>query len=175
MSLTAYKERKEKKFKENARLIRQYKKAVKSEGYDNTRSSAAQLSNHHRDDDDRKESTGRRNMSAVGDDERNTITDMESQLEGDKHQTNSKHQRKRPVRPDPFAKARQLAEEKERQSEEAEAARQERQRQLQKRELERKKRSKALSQRTRKGQPVMKSIIKEILEKLQGEKQEQES
>ena len=128
-SLAAFRERKEKKFKEKAKLIRQYKKVVKSEGYDN---SVKKPKNPTNDDEDQFAS------------------------------------RKR-IRPDPFSNATKQAEENKRQRESSRAEFAERQCQVEKRQANRKRRAEMLSKKTKKGQPIMKNVVKDLLEKLQKE------
>lgn len=136
-SLAAFKERKEKKFKEKAMLIRQYKKAIKSVGCETSKAPSVE--------------------------ENKSQTPPEQQI--------SSQSSKRRQRLDPFLKAKKLAEENQRTKTASRVRAAERTALIKKREADRKRRAVMLSKKTRKGQPIMNNIAKDLLEKLQKEKE----
>jgi len=157
ISLLKYKERKDKKFQTNARLMREYKRAMKAEGYKPIKSITQETQklkdNETKDDNDKSEIITRTRQSTYDE-------NMAVQLE-------AKAENKKKRKPDPFALAKKQAEEKKKQRELILKQKEEQQKLKQKKEKERRLRRRELSRRTRKGQPIMGNVITHILGKLE--------
>ena len=162
-SLNEFRYRKEKKFVKNAALLRGYRKAVKSEGFD-----AGKGASRKREDlggDAEKKSKDERG-GALGKRQRDSSREDEGGLESEVSKQ-SRDATKRPKKMDPFAKARAEAELRKSDQESAEVERVKRRKEEDAKLQKRKRRNKMMSKRTKTGQPVMKHIISGILEKLE--------
>mmetsp|Transcript_19534 Transcript_19534/g.30140 ORF Transcript_19534/g.30140 Transcript_19534/m.30140 type:complete len:181 (-) Transcript_19534:167-709(-) len=143
-AIHAYNERKEKKMVEKSKLLRQYQKAMKREGYEPGRGASRKRYSRSTEDENGEEDSF-------------------------KHEKEEEEvsRRKKMKKSDPLAKSRQRAEEmkqeKERNHQERVDKGKKREAQLQKRKI----RAKNMTKRTRKGQPIMKNQISSILEKLE--------
>mmetsp|Transcript_62282 Transcript_62282/g.184267 ORF Transcript_62282/g.184267 Transcript_62282/m.184267 type:complete len:184 (-) Transcript_62282:160-711(-) len=149
-SLQEFRHRKEKKFLHNAALLRGYKKAMKAEGFD-----AGHGANRKR----RRTTDDKEIQEDGGDASRSEGTVMSRK--GENH--------KRPRKMDPLAKARSRADASRMEREEKQRQQEERHKMEVGKAQQRKKRYKQMTQRTKKGQPVMKNVISGMLEKLQRE------
>lgn len=135
-AIERYRKKKVSKFKRNASLLREYKKAMKSEGFEAG-----------------KGASRKRNQ------EKDSVS-VDENVQQEKPP-------KKKAKSDPFAKARQRAqlvmEEKDKQKVEL----QERLKEKEAKEKQKRAKAKKLVQRTKKGQPIMKHIIGDMLEKIQ--------
>lgn len=86
---------------------------------------------------------------------------------GKEEQHDHQHNNKRRMKPDPYQKSLQKAQQHKLEREQDQKQHRERQEQNKAKLKKRKERSKLLSKRTSKGQPVMKHVIHNILDKLQ--------
>jgi len=160
-SLQEFRKRKEKKFVRNAALLREYKKAMKAEGFD-----AGDGASRKRRDPDEAESLLEVACRDNGDSSVVICQERpkeENAVDREKQPTSKKPKRKM----DPLAKARAQAEVSRSEREKAIKAREERQKMEVHKAQKRKKRYKQMMQRTKKGQPIMKNVIAGMLEKLQ--------
>lgn len=136
-AIERYRQKKQSKFKRNASLLREYKKVMKSEGFEAG-----------------KGASRKRNQE-----EYNSVS------------ADEKLQRDKPPRKkgksDPFAKARQKVQMVMEQKEKQKIELQERLKEKEAKEKQKRAKAKKLVQRTKKGQPVMKHIIGDMLEKIQ--------
>lgn len=138
-AIQEYKNRKQKKITAKAALLRQYRKAMKREGL---------------------ETTGR-------------LKQQQQQTDGDddKARDNKEEQptrrRKKKSKTNPYQKSLWKAQQKQQEREEHAARRQQQEKEKETKGRERRKRSKLISQRTKKGQPIMKHMIGGILQKLE--------
>mmetsp|Transcript_4214 Transcript_4214/g.6169 ORF Transcript_4214/g.6169 Transcript_4214/m.6169 type:complete len:264 (+) Transcript_4214:188-979(+) len=146
-AIQEYRNKKQTKFNNNTKLLNDYRKMMKKEGYEAGKGTSRKRSSGFEDDNDNRE-------EANDNDNDNN----------DEPQQKMKILKKRKM--DPFTKARQKAEEAKQaqlqhtqKREDALLARGERQKQ-------KKIRAKKLSKRTKRGQPIMKDMIEDMLEKI---------
>jgi len=151
-----YKQKRKSKFDRNAGLLRSYRKAMKNEGYEPGMGANRSRGNRKRSLDDAKPEQNDidlpKPVSEIND----------AQMEKD----TSQPKRKRRHKTDPFTKAKEMA----KQSKEDQLSK-EKLRSVQMKEKEeklkkRKQRAKKLSKLTSKGQPMMKNIVEDLLDKI---------
>lgn len=140
-----YKQKKQNKFNHNANLLRGYRKAMKKEGYEAGKGASRKRILHDvppKDEGENEDSTN--------------IVDNELRA-------------KKKRKTDPFAKARMKAEQnkldllKRKQEHTEELERQK------KKQQEKKIRTKKLAKRTKRGQPIMKNMIEDMLDKIKSQ------
>lgn len=136
-AIERYRQKKITKFNRNASLLREYKKVMKSEGYEAGTGAS------------RKRSQEENGTPAI------------ENVQQEKKPTKKK------VKSDPFAKARQKAQMVMEQKEKEKVESQERLKEKEVKEKQKRVKAKKLGQRTKKGQPIMKHIIGDMLEKIQ--------
>jgi len=137
--------KKEKKFRRNATLLRQYQKAMKQEGYNVGKGASRRRRKGDNDDLKEREESGDA-----------SIIDETSKSQRN-HKTNSFSQAKK--------KAQNNLKDKEENVEFQKRKKKEKEAKI----LQRRKRGKVMGKRTTKGQPVMKNVISNMLEKLQND------
>ena len=158
-ALQEYKKRKETKFQKNATLLRVYQKAMKKEGYDAGRGA----SRKRRSTGDLKEGVVDDNV-VVGEKEitsNNNSKDFES--------VDSMVRKKKRQKADPLHHAKKEADRRRTERIEAITTQEVRQKEMSKREQERKVRAKKMMQRTRRGQPLIKNVIGDLLIKIKSD------
>jgi hypothetical protein len=159
-ALHGFRERREKKRLHTAKALRVYKKVMKREGYEpgtgasrkRMTETAVELNEGGGDkDDSRENNTAPVDTATMANDSTNIARKKRSNL---------------------FQKSIQKAHERKQAHVQSVQDRQVSERERQQRIKERRYRTKLLSQRTSKGQPVMKNIVQDILRKLEREKHE---
>mmetsp|Transcript_3517 Transcript_3517/g.4891 ORF Transcript_3517/g.4891 Transcript_3517/m.4891 type:complete len:187 (-) Transcript_3517:158-718(-) len=139
-----YREKKKGQFNRRAALLRQYRKTMKTEGYDAGKGAS------------RKRLT--ESEIETPSDPKNPARRFSSQQE---------HKKKSMIiKADPFAKARSVAEQRKTMAEQREKDMEERQKRIDQSKKQRKARAKMMSQRTKRGQPIMNNVIGNLLEKI---------
>lgn len=155
-ALQEYKKRKETKFQKNATLLRTYQKAMKKEGYDAGRGA----SRKRRSTGDLKEG------------------DLDNDVVGEKEETSNNNSKdfetvdsvvRKKKRADPLHHAKKEAERRKTERMEVINTNEVRQKEMNKREQERKARAKKMMQRTRRGQPLIKNVIGDLLIKIKSD------
>jgi hypothetical protein len=146
-AIAEFKKRKETKFRKNATLLREYSKAMKSEGYDVGRGASRK-----RDRD---------GGVADRDDDEPRNKPHEADIESNKRQKRHKS--------DPLKAAREKAQQLKNTQLELENQKKQRQHNEEKKVQNRKKRARKMMERTRKGQPLMKNVIGDLLGKIKSE------
>ena len=146
--------RKEIKFQKNATLLREYQRAMKQEGFEVGRGAS-----RWRDEDGRKGGKKRKNTTTDEDDD------------NDANGNNNEQQKSRTKRhkSDPLLKARKLAEQKLAEKAELVAQKETKIKTEGQKQHDRKARAKKLMKRTRRGQPVMKNVIGDLLGRIKSE------
>lgn len=159
-SLRRYRKRQEQRFAHKASALRDYKKAMKKEGYEAGRGAGRK---RYRDNKDiGSDEEGRRRADAPG-----AYDDEEVQSdEGERSNHKSKKRRKKI---DPMADIRRKAEEKREERSRIGEEREQKKKADVSKERQRKKNYRSKQKRTRKGQPIMGDMIKGMLEKLQND------
>ncbi len=159
-AIEQYKQKRKSKFNRNASLLREYRKVMKKEGFE-----AGKGASRKRSLDDK----GREiDESENGDDheEVQQSSDSEDNNNSEEHDRQQKQQKTRRHKADPLAKAKQMA----KQSKEDEIKRREmkvKEQEDHKRKLKQKQqRSRKLAKKTNRGQPVMKHVVDDLLEKI---------
>lgn len=147
-ALQEYKKRKETKFQKNATLLREYQKAMKKEGYDAGRGASRKRRSREEDRDD----------DVVGEKE-----------EVDETSNNELARKRKRQKADPLHHAKKEADRRRTERIEAISTLEVRQKEMNKREQERKVRAKKKMQRTRRGQPLIKNVIGDLLHKIKSE------
>uniref|UniRef100_A0A6U3XUC2 rRNA-processing protein FYV7 n=1 Tax=Skeletonema marinoi TaxID=267567 RepID=A0A6U3XUC2_9STRA len=152
-ALQEYKKRKETKFQKNATLLREYQRVMKQEGFE-----VGKGASRWRDEEGRKGSKKRTNTT-----DEDEIDDY-----ADETYEQRKARTKR-LKSDPLLKARKLAEQRKAEKEELFAQKETKTKSEGKKQHDRKTRAKKLMKRTRKGQPVMKNVIGDLLGRIKSE------
>eukprot|EP00553_Chaetoceros_curvisetus_P000488 CAMPEP_0204616150 /NCGR_PEP_ID=MMETSP0717-20131115/3461_1 /ASSEMBLY_ACC=CAM_ASM_000666 /TAXON_ID=230516 /ORGANISM="Chaetoceros curvisetus" /LENGTH=193 /DNA_ID=CAMNT_0051629287 /DNA_START=35 /DNA_END=616 /DNA_ORIENTATION=- len=143
-----YKRKKQNKFNHNANLLKGYRKAMKKEGYE-----AGKGGSRKRRLDD---------IPSNGDGAR----DNEESIDNN---TNKEWKIKKKRKTDPFAKARMKAEQNKQDELKKKQEHTEQLEQQKRKQQEKKMRTKKLAKRTRKGQPIMKNMIEDMLDKIKSQ------
>lgn len=154
-ALQEYKKRKETKFQKNATLLREYQRAMKQEGFE-----VGKGASRWREEDGRKGSKKRKNVT----DEDNTDND---EYAGETYA--ERKARTKRAKSDPLLKARKIAEQRKAEKAELIAQKETKIKNEGKKQHDRKARAKKLMKRTRKGQPVMKNVIGDLLGRIKSE------
>ncbi|KAL7471556.1 hypothetical protein ACHAXS_011857, partial [Conticribra weissflogii] len=149
-ALQEYKKRKDQKFQKNAALLREYQRAMKQEGYDAGKGGSRK---RDRDGEDR---SGKQEKSAHDD----NSEDAENQ------QQSGESNRKKRHKSDPLYQARKQAELRKQEQLEAQSQQERKQQNESKKQHLRKVRAKKMMQRTKRGQPLMKNVIGDLLGKI---------
>ena len=148
-ALQEYKKRKETNFNKNAVLLRQYQRAMKSEGYE-----VGKGASRKRDRSERGNTT--RSLKQSHDAEEDRADQVES------------HEKKRKRhKSDPLYQARRKAEQRKAELQDKAQQKQERMLDEGQKQSNRKKTARKYLQRTKRGQPVMKNVISGMLDKIQ--------
>jgi len=142
---------KKQRLDKKARLLRGYTKALKREGFDTSINTRKRQRKTENDDDEGRQ------LSSL-------IREEDSQID----QGNKKFKKR--FKSDPFFKAKKKAEEKRREKEEKRATYEKNMQEKEKKIRLHKRKAKHMMRRTKKGQPVMKNVITNMLEKLKAEK-----
>lgn len=151
-ALQEFKKRKETKFQKNATLLREYQRAMKQEGYE-----VGKGASRWRDEDGRKGSKKRKNSE----EDDNDNMDEETY---EQRKARTKRQKS-----DPLLKARKIAEQRKAEKAELIAQKETKIKNEGKKQYDRKSRAKKLLKRTRKGQPVMKNVIDDLLGRIKSD------
>lgn len=173
-ALREYKKRKESNFQRNAALLREYRRTMKTEGYEVGRGASR-----------RRDDGGRKRGRVGGDDGDEDGKEGGKDGEGaprtggegggtDEHAAAPQHSAKRGRegrrhKSDPLFAARKKAEERRAERVERLNEREERERDEVSKQQSRKARTRKLMKRTRKGQPVMKNVIGDLLGRIKSE------
>jgi hypothetical protein len=162
-ALSKYRERKEKKRVHTATALRSYKKVMKREGYEAGMGASRKRAAKEETDDEKKH-------DEKTDDEKNhdERTDDEKQHDDQKISSDQETRRKRTSR---FQNSVQKAEVNKQEIQKSQEDRVMNERQKQKKLKERHQRTMLLCKRTRRGQPVMKNLVEDILQKLERQKE----
>ncbi|KAL3760063.1 hypothetical protein ACHAWU_006611 [Discostella pseudostelligera] len=158
-ALQEYKKRKETKFQKNAKLLREYEKVMKQEGYDAGRGASRKRSDRQQgkdDDGDERPADGRGAKSTTEQGESNEYT-------------TSEQSRKKRHKSDPLHNAKKEAERRRAEQLEAMSQKEQRQQQEKKKLKDRKVRAKKMMQRTKRGQPLIKNVIGDLLAKIKSD------
>ena len=158
-AIQEFRKRKERKFSENAKQLRQYRKVMKQEGYDAGKGASRKRSYDSNNDDDANE-------DVVEDD-----TEQAPEVEDD--QQPPKKKQRRPAKTNPFQKSLKKAQQKKLDQEAIQKEKERQEKQKQQKLRDRRKMTKKLGQRSKKGQPIIKNMAHNLLKKL--EKQNQAS
>jgi hypothetical protein len=157
-ALEEFHKRKDHKRLETAKALRKYRKAMKQEGFEAGHGASRKRSNSKvavKEDSDTEERIG-----GASD-----ITDTENNSSSSKKIRPTKRQKT-----NPFQKSLEKAKQNKIKAEQHKSDREEGEKERQKKILERKRQSKLMAKRTKKGQPIMKHVVDNLLAKL--EKQE---
>lgn len=157
-SLEIHRAKKEKKFRRNASLLRQYQKVMKQEGY-----KVGKGASRRRTKDDVKDL---READKCDDDSSNGLESRRNISEPN-HKSDEINSVKRRHKTNSFAKAKKEAQKIQKEKEDQIKAQKKSKKDKEAKILQRRKRSKVMGKRTTKGQPVMKNVISNMLEKLQ--------
>jgi hypothetical protein len=157
-ALEEFHKRKLRKRMDTAKALRKYRKVMRQEGYD-----AGQGASRKRIVD-----------TKVNDeiDDIREIGDVPAPAELDIEETNISAKTHKPKKSNPFQKSLKTAKNNKLQAEQHQTDRVAREKERQKKLQERKKLSKVMTKRTRKGQPVMKHRVENLLMKLQKQQEE---
>lgn len=151
-----YKQKKQTKFNHNASLLREYRKAMKNEGYEAGKGASRKRSLSDNDNND--DIDGNLNdQEAV----KNDAVENINQSNQDKNERKKKRHKS-----DPLAKAKQKAKQSKIDQKEREEMRIKSKEDNQRKIKLKKERAKKLAKRTRKGQPIMKNVVGDLLKKI---------
>lgn len=144
-----YKQKQKSKFNRNAALLREYRKVMKSEGYEAGKGASRKRS-WNDDGDDNKD-----NNDKIRDDDGDDV-----------HVDNSNNRKKRRHKADPLAKAKEMAKQSKEDKEHKKEMKIKEQKENEKRIKQKQIRSRKLGKRTSRGQPVMKHVVGDLLDKI---------
>lgn len=151
-----YKHKKQSKFNRNAGLLREYRKVMKSEGYEAGKGASRKRPLQ-------EDEGGRNNDDEDYDRKRTGIVDIRN---GDDNYNGDQKNVKKRHKADPFAKAKEMAkrskEDRVHQREMKVKEQEENKKKLKQKQI----RSRKLAKRTSRGQPVMKHVVSDLLEKV---------
>ena len=165
-SLRRYRKRQEQRFAHKASALRQYKKAMKKEGYEAGRGAGRKRYRDGLEDEDESDGEGKRyGVAAANDRDADVISDDEEGGSGNRDTTQKNKKRRKKI--DPMADIRRKAEEKREERSRMAEEREQKKKTDAAKERQRKKNFRTKQKRTRKGQPIMGDMIKGMLEKLQ--------
>lgn len=149
-ALEEFKYRKQRKQVQTAKALRSYRKVMKQEGYE-----AGQ-------------GASRKRVERIASDEQPQEGSDSEHSHNDEEISKKAHKRRRKM--NPFHKSVQKAEEKKLQAKQKQAQMKHNERQKAQKLRERKQRTKLLSKRTKRGQPIMKHMVGNLLHKLEKQK-----
>jgi hypothetical protein len=152
--LHKFRDKKQKEVQHRAKLLRGYQKVMKKEGYEAGTGASRK----------RRDPTSSRREEQ---DDNDKVSKNESRPEDEGSSSPTGKRRKKMVKSDPFAKARQKAQEAKEERQKAQEGRAQRDVEVAQKLVARKKRGKLLRQRTKRGQPVMKNVITDMLQQIQ--------
>lgn len=161
-AIEQYKQKRKSKFNRNASLLREYRKVMKKEGYEAGKGASRKRSLDDEGREIEESENGDDHEEVQHENENSDSEDNDS----DEQNQQLKQQKMRRHKTDPLAKAKQMA----KQSKEDEIKRREmkvKEQEEHKRKLKQKQqRSRKLAKRTNRGQPVMKHVVDDLLEKI---------
>ena len=149
-ALQEYKKRKETNFNKNAVLLRQYQRAMKSEGYEAG-----------------KGASRKRDRSEGGNTTRSMKQSHDAEDDRPAGQVASPEKKRKRHKPDPLYQARRKAEQRKAEQQDKAQQKQKRIQDEGQKQVNRKKTARKYMERTRRGQPVMKNVISGMLAKIQ--------
>ena len=162
-SLRRYRKRQEQRFAHKASALRDYKKAMKKEGYEAGRGAGRK---RYRDNKGiGSDEEVRRRADAPG--AAGAYDDEEAQSDEGERSNHKSQKRRKKI--DPMAHIRRKAEEKREERSRIVEEREQKKKADVSKERQRKKNYRSKQKRTRKGQPIMGDMIKGMLEKLQND------
>ena len=165
-SLRRYRKRQEQRFAHKASALRDYKKAMKKEGYEAGRGAGRK---RYRDNKGiGSDEEGRRRADVPGAPGAAGAYD-EEEAQSDEGERSNHKSKKRRKKIDPMADIRRKAEEKREERSRIVEDREQKKKADVSKERQRKKNYRSKQKRTRKGQPIMGDMIKGMLEKLQND------
>ncbi len=179
-----YKKRREDKFNRNATLLREYQRAMKREGYDagvgasrRRRGERYDGRGEGEDDDDDGVDGGKNAVVGGGRNERTIANDGEDDIAtpaagGSTPSTEEEGRSPKKVkrhRADPLHRAKKEAERRREERMEEISSRERKEEIDRARQNDRKVRTRKMMQRTRRGQPLMKNVIGDLLTRIKGE------
>ena len=150
-ALQEYKKRKETKFHKNATLLREYQRAMKQEGYD-----AGRGGSRKREEDSQIKGSKKRSNDEDEDD-----------LQLANEDTNNSRRKRH--KSDPLHQARKEAERRKAEQQDLISEKDQRQKTETQKQQNRKVRAKKMMRRTKKGQPLMKNVIGDMLGKIKSD------
>lgn len=173
-ALQKYRERRERKQVETAKVLRSYQKAMRREGYE-PGTGASRNRKHERNPLEKPAlapggNAQREMLAKSSTDPQQELSTQENTQSSTSMKNSSSFHRKR-QKADPFKKSLKRAEQKKAAQQEREKDKDVQVKERIKKLKKRRQRTKLLTQRTSKGQPVMKNIVQDILQKLQDEQQ----
>ena len=166
-SLRRYRKRQEQRFAHKASALRQYKKAMKKEGYEAGRGAGRKRYRDGQEDDDESGGEGKRYGVAAATDRNADVSCSDDEEGGSGNRDTTQKNKKRRKKIDPMADIRRKAEEKREERSRIVEEREQKKKTDAAKERQRKKNFRTKQKRTRKGQPIMGDMIKGMLEKLQ--------
>ena len=166
-SLRRYRKRQEQRFAHKASALRQYKKAMKREGYEAGRGAGRKRYRDGQEDDEIDGEGKRYDVAAATDRHGEASSDDEEGGSSGNRDTTTQKNKKRRKKIDPMADIRRKAEEKREERSRIAEEREQKKKTDAAKERQRKKNFRTKQKRTRKGQPIMGDMIKGMLEKLQ--------
>jgi hypothetical protein len=171
-AIQSFRKRKEKKRVHTATALRQYKKVMKQEGYQ-----PGAGASRKRVDDDEATTTAATALAttttatAAATHESNSNIEQEQKpTESNETSADLNNKPARRKKTNPFQKSIQKAEERKQNMQQQQEDRDVRENERNEKLRQRKQRHQLLTARTRKGQPVMKNVVQDILSKLQNER-----
>ena len=159
-SLRRYRKRQEQRFALKASALRDYKKAMKKEGYEAGRGAGRKRYRDNKGIGSDEEVRRRADAPGAYDDE---------EAQSDEGERSNHKSQKRRKKIDPMADIRRKAEEKREERSRIVEEREQKKKADVSKERQRKKNYRSKQKRTRKGQPIMGDMIKGMLEKLQND------
>lgn len=153
-ALQEYKKRKDEKFQKNATLLREYQRAMKQEGYEVGKGASRKRRGDDVDDEDGKDDDGEKGF--------------EHKTKDGALQRQQQNKKKR-HKSDPLLKAKQKAERAKSQHHSQIKQQQKEKEDEVKKQHDRMNRAKKMMQRTKRGQPLMKNVIGDLLGRIKSE------
>ena len=157
------KQKKQSKFNRNAGLLREYRKAMKLEGYDAGNGGSRKRSLDNRNNG--KNNNGQNDLDNQFDDDTNNNSENNNE-ETEISTTPSTKKRKRFHKSDPFAKAKAKAKQSKVEIEQRKEIRIQEVKENEKKMKQKKMKSRKLAKRTNRGQPIIKNVVGDLLEKI---------
>ncbi len=161
-AIEKFRQKKKSKFNRNAGLLREYRKAMKSEGYDPGQG-ASRKRQLDEDNDNNLKSMKRSNYDEEEEDNNNNNSNNKP-VEREEGQVKKK--RKKFHKSDPFAKAKAMAKQSKVEEEQRREMRVKKIKENEKKVKQKKIKTRKLAKRTNRGQPIMKNVVGDLLEKI---------